>query len=90
MHHTVHWHSHTTLLQLYMFNCIKHDSLSYSSSSSDDMDGLFRGIAHTESCLSYGTNSQILSCKYHCLVNDKPSGVRDEGKFNGKGFRLLM
>ena len=79
MHHAQLWHLHTKLLQLDMYklyNCIKHDSLSHSFSSSDDIDGLTRGIGHTESdYLSYGTNAWILSCRYHCLVKNKPSDV---------------
>lgn len=47
--------------------------------------GLFRGSGHTKSHASIGTNSWILSYKYHCLCKDKPSGVTTRGRSDGNG-----
>ena len=61
-----------------------------SSSSNDESESRFLGIGQTMSCTSSGQNSQILSCKYHCLVNDRPSGVMTLGRLIADGFQKLL
>ena len=60
------------------------------SSSDDESESRFVGIGQTMSCTSSGQNSWIFSYKYHCLVNERPSGVMMLGKLVDDGFQELL
>lgn len=69
-------------------------------SSSEDNDGRFLGNGDTKSWTSAGQNSRIFSYRYHCRVNESPSGIISSGRdeaagshdvsFNSRIFRSVV
>ena len=66
--------------------CKCYSSLDDSSSEVASNDR-FWGNGHTKSLQSGGQNSRILSSRYHCHVNESPSGTTTSGRDYLCGFQ---